>query len=789
MDEKNNQELSVEELLARLKSDLMGEDTGTEKPESKETPEASEAPEVSEVPEVSETPEVQEEPEVSAEPEIEDAAEPATDEAPAEPETAEEEPKEAVSPDAPLGSVDENEIFAAWGLSPDDMDKTRPQTEAAQTSTSDTADAADAAGSYTPPTAKPTRSYRIARVERKETYTQRKQTETQKESVDYDRTDYSLIKQALGMEKPEEGWENHETASFEVESSGIPETIDAPKDEFTYQRQRDDIVAAYKKKQKTSLVKLILTALAAAALLFIECLPALGVPTAEVFDRGSYPLVYGMATLQLLLIAGALCYREIVNGTLGIFRGRLTGGGVLALFMLLSVICDIVCCVGGMTTEVYNFSAVLCALALRSFDYMDIRRESMAFEVASAPGVSKYVAVHMSDEETARVAGDEPDAFALCAEKCGFVENFFARTEKRRDGDFEVNRFLVPVIAAAALLAAILNLSKGGGALSAFSAFNAVLAIGLPAMIFLCGSYPLYKAAKKLARSESAIIGETSPEEYAGASVICFDDADAFPSYGVALENLRIYGKGDIETIIEQMGAVFGKLGGPLKHVFTLMTSDCPRPYNAKIEGVCEDGVCAKVDGKTLFIGKASYMEANGFTVTDKSEELGGKHFSTMYLAQDGALRAKFFIRYTVDGGFETMVKKLARHGIASVILTGDANINDELLARSMDLSRLPVKVVRRQGGETALHGERADSGVVSRGGVSDLVGTVTMCDKLCRVFTTLKVAKIASVVICVLLALCAGLLGMSNALSSMYAAIYQLFWLIPCLLVAKLNL
>ena len=133
MDEKNNQELSVEELLARLKSDLMGEDTGTEKPESKETPEASEAPEVSEVPEVSETPEVQEEPEVSAEPEIEDAAEPATDEAPAEPETAEEEPKEAVSPDAPLGSVDENEIFAAWGLSPDDMDKTRPQTEAAQT--------------------------------------------------------------------------------------------------------------------------------------------------------------------------------------------------------------------------------------------------------------------------------------------------------------------------------------------------------------------------------------------------------------------------------------------------------------------------------------------------------------------------------------------------------------------------------------------------------------------------------------------------------------------------------
>ena len=426
---------------------------------------------------------------------------------------------------------------------------------------------------------------------------------------------------------------------------------------------------------------------------------------------------------------------------------------------------------------------------IRWFDYSDLRRESMAFEIASAPGQGKYVAAHMSEEETARIGGDDPDALALCAEKCGFVENYFARTEKVRTGDFAINRYLVPITLTVALIAAIVDGVRGGGGLSAVSTFDAVLAIGLPALIFLGGSYPLYSAAKKLFKSESALIGETAPEEYAGASVICFDDADAFPSYGVSLENLRIYGKGDIETIIEQMGAVFGKLGGPLRHVFSLMTADCPRPYHTKIEAICEDGVCARVDGKTLFIGSASYMEANGLVVSDKSDELGGKRFSTMYLAQDGALRAKFFIRYTVDGGFETMVRKLARHGIASVILTGDSNISDELLARSMDLSRLPVKVVRRRGFENTLHGERADSGVVTRGGVSDLVGAVTMCDKLCRVFTTLKAAKIASVVICAALCAVAGWLGMGNAASSMYAAIYQLFWLIPCLLVSKFNL
>ena len=806
MDEKNNQELSVDELLAKLRSSLMEESSAAEA----ETPapkaeEAVEAPEpaadtepatepeptgeastpIVETPTADAAPETESAAPAPAAPETDDtAADEAADTVSPEAETAAAEPETPTAATQPLPEVDENDIFAAWGLRPDDLKKEKQKATAA----AENAPAEDTG--YTSPTAKRTLRYRIARVEKKDDFAARKQTETQKESVDFDRTDYTLIKQALGMEKPAEGWTDTD-AAFEVERPGvgIPSSIDAPRDEFTYQRQRDDIAAGYKKKLRNSRIKLIFTALAALALLFIECLPTLGVATPDVFDRGYYPVVWSMATLQLMLCAGALCYREIVNGTLGIFRGKLTGGGVLAIFILLSTVCDIVSCVGGAATEVYNFSAALCAVAVRLFDYADLRRESMAFEIASAPGKGKYVAAHMSAEETARIGGDDPDALVLCAEKCGFVENYFARTEQPRVGDFAINRYLVPVTLAVALIAAVFDAAKGGGGLSAVSTFDAVLAVGLPALIFLGGSYPLYSAAKKLYKSESALVGETAPEEYAGASVICFDDADAFPSYGVSLENLRIYGKGDIETIIEQMGAVFGKLGGPLRHVFSLMTADCPRPYNTKIEGICEDGVCARVDGKTLFIGSASYMEANGLTVSDKSDELGGKRFSTMYLAQDGALRAKFFIRYTVDGGFETMVRKLARHGIASVILTGDANISDELLARSMDLSRLPVKVVRRSGIENTLHGERADSGVVTRGGVADLVGAVTMCDKLCRVFTTLKAAKIASVVICAALCAVAGRLGMGNAVSSMYAAIYQLFWLIPCLLVSKFNL
>ena len=290
MDEKNNQELSVDELLAKLKSNLMEENQAAEAANS--TPEAS-APAADAVEDSAEkAPKADgeaEAPAIAAET-AEAAAAEEVDEmigGGAEAETSEEEPETPPAAQT-LPEVDENDIFAAWGLNPGDVKREKPQPAAAETPADKPVDTG-----YASPTAKRTLRYRIARVEKKDDFAARKQTETQKESVDFDRTDYTLIKQALGMEKPAEGWTDTD-AAFEVvpESTGIPSSIDAPRDEFTYQRQRDDIVAAYRKKLRNSRIKLIFTALAALALLFIECLPTLGVAPLEIFDRGYYPVVY-----------------------------------------------------------------------------------------------------------------------------------------------------------------------------------------------------------------------------------------------------------------------------------------------------------------------------------------------------------------------------------------------------------------------------------------------------------------------------------------------------------------
>ena len=799
MDENKNNEMSVDELLEKLKASLqsdgenkntssanvdddeikkaVAEAIGSGEDENAATEEAEEATEETVEETAEETAEevaaVAEEIAVEAEENDVDLDVPVFEKTEAQEETA-------TDDTIAVGQINEDDILAAWGIDRADM----PQK--AQTAEMPAAEKEQPA---TP--SSNAKIYYIAKVESKADHRARKQTESQKKSVDYDRVDYSLIKQALGMEKPSD--DMTETQMFEVDETSTPKTIDEPRAEFTYQRQRDDIAADYANAGRSSLIKLIATAVFALLLFAVGCLPALGVNVPAFVDVNRYPVVFSMATLQLMWLCAAVSYKEIANGFFGLVKFKITSGSMLCVLVFVSTVCGVVNCALGTTAPVYHFSAAFLALAVRAFDYLDVRREALSFEVASSTQTKKYVAVTVPNSVASEIEGLEDytgdDALVLRTEKCAFVENYFARTEKHSERDIAANKYILPVIFAVAAISLIASLALDKGVAAAFSSFNLAFAVGVPVLVILSSAYPLYKATKKLYNKDSTIVGESAVEDYSGTTMICFDDADAFPSYGVALENLRIYGSGDIETIIEQMGAVFSKLGGPLKHVFALMTTDCPRPYKVKISDVYENGIKAVVDGKELYVGNADYMQENGFKVVDRSTEIGGKRFSTMYLADDGGLCAKFYIRYTLDGGFESIVKKLARRGISSVILTGDSNINDELLAQFIDISKLPVKVVRRKDFDTTPVSDRADSGVVSRGGVSGLVGAITMCDRLANVIGTMRAVRVASLVICALLTVGASLLSMSGAVASAYVLIYHLFWMIPAWLVAKINL
>jgi len=203
MDENKNGEMSVDELLEKLKASLQADEpkdeTPTEKVEDDEIKKAvasaiGEVEEPVEEPIVIGTvvePETQEEPEVVEVAEVIEAVEEALE--PEEPQEAEtEELSEELKEETPV--INDDDIFAAWGIDRTELSNNEPILP------EETGEVADEVP-YEPPTVSNTKVYYIARIESKEGFAARKQSESQQESVEYDRVDYSLIKQALGIEK------------------------------------------------------------------------------------------------------------------------------------------------------------------------------------------------------------------------------------------------------------------------------------------------------------------------------------------------------------------------------------------------------------------------------------------------------------------------------------------------------------------------------------------------------------------------------------------------------------
>ncbi|MBR5011722.1 MAG: hypothetical protein IKY12_04115, partial [Clostridia bacterium] len=309
-----------------------------------------------------------------------EVAEAIEEESAVEDETAAEDVAESVS-----AHINEEDIFAAWGINREDMQKTQ------------TIDMSSVNEEYVAPVADSVKSYRIARVENRSEYLERKQTEAQKSKTDYDGMDYSLIKQALGMEKPNE--DDNNFTMFDVEEPTVTKTIDGPHAEFTYQRQSGDISKDYAKYTRSSLVKLIATAVFAVLLFAVECLPAFGIGVPSFVDVNRLPVVFSMVTLQLAWLCGAVSYKEIANGFLSMLGFKFTSGSLLAIATAVATVCGVVNCALGSEGQTYYFTVAFLSLIIRVFDYLDIRRETFSFEIASSTQSKKYVAVTVPTDE------------------------------------------------------------------------------------------------------------------------------------------------------------------------------------------------------------------------------------------------------------------------------------------------------------------------------------------------------------------------------------------------------
>lgn len=568
-------------------------------------------------------------------------------------------------------------------------------------------------------------------------------------------------------------------------------------EEYSSPVQKKEIFDNYRKQHRFGFIKIIACAAVLLLALLFENISSFGSGISGMFNRENYPVVYILMSLQLLVLAGGLAWKQLYNGIRALFIFRPIPESIASTVVAASAVYHIAHCFISETNpkvSLYVFPAIFCVFIALIYDFINLKREIYSFNIVASKRM-KYTIDHvdtdgatLENEAFSDYLSEEENVSMFKIGKTSFVKGFSARMNA-----YPRSYGIITVLLAAAvaigliffIVATVLHDVK-----TAFSFGYLAFIFAVPTCSLTAFCLPFFRASKKAFDDDSAIVGNVSLAEYAKATTLSFNDKDVFPAYGVKVKSIKVYGDSRIDTVLYNAASVFKIIGGPLSDVFDTATHDLGSSDDTEIIEITKDGIEAIVGGRHLYLGKTSYIRSRDIAPIvepeDEALEDSGEA-SIMYLVSDDMVSAKMYIQYTIDPDFEFTLRKLYKAGICIGIKTLDPNIDDKLLGSKVKITRYPVRILRCSSVEEAAEkDENVDSGIVSRGGPRSLLSAFVLCAKVLYANRTNVTVKILSIAFSVLLMAFLLVFSQVTAIPSIYVVLYQLFWMIPVYLISK---
>lgn len=604
------------------------------------------------------------------------------------------------------------------------------------------------------------------------------------------------LKNTVGEDKANEIASDADKASdlFEEEAAEAEKPKAAY--EYTTPQQNKEIFKKFKKDYNNCIVKLFICAAFLILMFFYENIGLFGTTFSGAFNPIAYPVVYVMADLQIVLLCSVLVWRKIKDGALSAIRLKPTPDSISAILLLFTVLFNILVCIFNKSGDLrlFSFPMTMCVMLMLISEFLTLRRMILSFNVVASK--RPKFALDKLDPESAPleteafydILPDRPSIFKIT--KSSFVDGFFRRTS-----EVSHNKGVIGVVLPIAIIVSVVMFAVSfyltSDILKALTVSYASLTLAMPLAMFLTYSMPMYRASRLAFDTGSAIIGESALDEYNTASSISFDDRDVFPSYGVKVKSVKVFGENRIDQIIYHAASVFRIVGGPLSDVLDKATMDIGHTDNVELLTIENDGIEAMVDETHVHVGKAGYLRRCGFvpeTDIDDDEIEAGGDINIMYVVIDNEVSAKMYVQYHIDPDFDFMLKKLYKAGICVGIKTLDPNIDDEMLSMRIHLDRYQVKILKcKEPGAARSGKQNIDSGIVSKHSTKALLQTFALCDKVQHITKTNIILNIFAIILSVLISVFIVIFGLAGGIFSVYVVLYQFFWIIPMLIINRL--
>lgn len=571
------------------------------------------------------------------------------------------------------------------------------------------------------------------------------------------------------------------------------------KQEYLCKEQNCEFNSAYSKRYKGVKIKLALS-----FLLFVVCAAFEYVIYQTSFVQDILlmysPVILALFALQLLLVCVALGYKQYF-ACFGFNSGNRMAGVVFtvlstACFAYYTVLCIML---GGgkaviQSGGISNFylSVVAFCLLLSMFEELNhVKREWKSFLILSDEKAEFKYTLDKNDKNSKRsvkrFSGSDRKR-SLSVKRTKFISGFVARCGRGIAKRSSFN-LLVTLSVISAMGLAVYRYIVTGELLSAFSALMTNLVLTLPFSAFVTFSFGFKKAVDSASAKGCTIIGLRTFEELQSVSAVYFDDVAVFPPSGVKLKGFKSYGTSRIDHSLYLIASVYKKIDAPPARLFTASVGDGNVSDSVDIIDVSANGIHAVVDGKPVYIGGGDYMTECGFAIPEGREEAQSPNVCLIYMAVSGSVAMKLFIEYSMDKKMLSRIEALRKYGIYLGICTCDPSINDAMMNRRISLSKYPVGILKSPEDKAVLQvSDEINSGIVSNRGTGSLLSTLLLCINTAHSVKIDMIVKYFSLAAGILISLLVTVFAVEGHINSWFLILYQLFWLIPSYLIAKLG-
>ena len=566
---------------------------------------------------------------------------------------------------------------------------------------------------------------------------------------------------------------------------------------YTTREQNSDIACIFRKRMRSSLLRIIAVAALTLGILFLELATNDSAIHSDFTRQGRFGILYILIDLQLLFFIGLAMLPSIRAGIKGIFKFRLNTDSLLVVSIFFAAAYSLVLLFTdpyAVDLKLYNLPAAFASLCSAVASYMCARKDYKCFRVLASKR-PKYTACELTGgtreaDEFCKYLFENSDIYTV--KRAKFVDGFMERTE--RPSKFEsVLNFIVPAVFLAGVALFITMSALGSDVADAYSAFSIIIAASVPASSFFMLTLPVISANRIGAKRSAAFIGNNIAEEYATASVLSFADTEVYPSSLVKITNISMYGDYRIDAILTDLAKLFGFVGGPLAKVLAAtLSEEVEKPSMVRVIESANDGLCVAMEGHNYFLGKRSYMRRYRFeSPIDEGDEAYERGVgSVMYVVMDEKLAAKLYIKYTINPLFDSLLRDMYRSGLCLGIKTLDPNINNDLINAGIKFRKCPISVLRGiDPSDVAGEAERVDSGIVCNSSLHNFLKMFALCDKVRHVTKCNVIISIISVFLSFAAVAFLAVTGAIGAITSVHAVAFQIFWMLPVWLISFLMM